>query len=100
MDVWSPGTRHPRAELLESEEMAQLVEEVSGRVRLRRHRYSSRVSRRGRNPADAARRGVILVTRLGQTTREEVRHLADQLKRLEVPTLGVVANRVSGKGVR
>jgi capsular exopolysaccharide synthesis family protein len=38
--------------------------------------------------------GVIAVTRLGQSTRDQAEHLREQLERLEAPTLGVVANAV------
>ena len=36
--------------------------------------------------------GVIVVTRLGQSTRDHAERLREQLERLEAPTLGVVAN--------
>jgi capsular exopolysaccharide synthesis family protein len=43
--------------------------------------------------------GVIVVSRLGQTTRDAVRHLRSQLDHLEAPLLGVVVNSVySGAG--
>ena len=38
--------------------------------------------------------GVIVVTRLGQSTWDHAEHLREQLKRLEAPALGVVANGV------
>jgi capsular exopolysaccharide synthesis family protein len=43
--------------------------------------------------------GVIVVSRLGQTTRDAVGHLRSQLDNLEAPVLGVVVNSVdSGRG--
>lgn len=43
--------------------------------------------------------GVIVVSRLGKTTRDAVRHLRSQLDNLEAPLLGVVVNSVdSGSG--
>ncbi|HEV2773616.1 MAG TPA: hypothetical protein VGV57_12475, partial [Thermoleophilaceae bacterium] len=43
--------------------------------------------------------GVIVVSRLGQTTRDAVRHLRSHLDHLEAPVLGVVINSVdSGAG--
>ncbi|MBA3617330.1 MAG: CpsD/CapB family tyrosine-protein kinase, partial [Rubrobacteraceae bacterium] len=43
--------------------------------------------------------GVIVVSRLGKTTRDAVRHLRSQLDNLEAPLLGVVVNSVdSGAG--
>jgi receptor protein-tyrosine kinase len=36
--------------------------------------------------------GVVVVARMGQTTREEATKLVDQLRRLNAPLLGVVAN--------
>jgi len=36
--------------------------------------------------------GVIVVSRLGRSTREATTHLAEQLRNLEAPTLGVVVN--------
>ena len=37
---------------------------------------------------------MIVVGQVGKTTREEATHLRDQLRELDAPTLGVVANRV------
>jgi capsular exopolysaccharide synthesis family protein len=42
--------------------------------------------------------GVIVVVRLGQSTREAVLHLRDQLEHLGAPTLGVVVNALSRDG--
>jgi Mrp family chromosome partitioning ATPase len=44
--------------------------------------------------------GVIVVARLGRSTREHSEHLRDQLKRLNAPTLGVVANGFKARGSR
>jgi capsular exopolysaccharide synthesis family protein len=41
--------------------------------------------------------GVIVVGRLGRTTRDAARHMAHQLQNLEARTLGVVVNAVSGR---
>lgn len=42
--------------------------------------------------------GVVVVSRVGRSTRDGARHLSQQLKNLTAPTLGVVANAVSAKG--
>jgi Mrp family chromosome partitioning ATPase len=42
--------------------------------------------------------GVIVVGQLGRITRDDAIHLRDQLRNVEAPTLGVVANRVRAKG--
>jgi capsular exopolysaccharide synthesis family protein len=45
--------------------------------------------------------GVIVVTRLGQSTRDNARRLREQLERLDAPTLGLVANAAKfGRGGR
>jgi tyrosine-protein kinase len=44
--------------------------------------------------------GVVVVSRIGFTTRDAARHLRDQLVNLGAPTLGVVANAVPSKGRR
>lgn len=40
--------------------------------------------------------GVIVVGRLGKSTRESVLHLRNQLRNLDAPTLGVVVNAIGG----
>jgi tyrosine-protein kinase len=42
--------------------------------------------------------GVVVVGRIGKTTREAARHLSAPLAKLQAPTLGVVVNGVSKKG--
>jgi receptor protein-tyrosine kinase len=42
--------------------------------------------------------GVIIVGQLGRTTRDDALHLRDQLRNLDAPVLGVVANRLRAKG--
>jgi Mrp family chromosome partitioning ATPase len=39
--------------------------------------------------------GVIVVSRLDQTTRDAAAHLKDQLEHLHAPTLGVVVNGIA-----
>jgi Mrp family chromosome partitioning ATPase len=41
--------------------------------------------------------GVITVARMGQTTRDHATHLSDQLRRMDAPLLGFVANGVKVK---
>jgi Mrp family chromosome partitioning ATPase len=41
--------------------------------------------------------GVIVVARLGRSTRDHSEHLRDQLRRLDAPTLGVVANGIKAR---
>ena len=41
--------------------------------------------------------GVVIVSRIGVTTRDAARHLREQLRKLKAPTLGVIANSVSLK---
>jgi hypothetical protein len=42
--------------------------------------------------------GVIVVVRLGKSTREAVLHLRNQLENLNAPTLGVVVNALASEG--
>jgi capsular exopolysaccharide synthesis family protein len=42
--------------------------------------------------------GVVVVSRIGVTTRDAARHLREQLRKLQAPTLGVVANAMPVKG--
>jgi Mrp family chromosome partitioning ATPase len=39
--------------------------------------------------------GVVIVSRIGVTTRDAARQLREQLTKLKAPTLGVVANAAS-----
>jgi Mrp family chromosome partitioning ATPase len=41
--------------------------------------------------------GVVVVCRVGKTTRDAAKHLRDELLRLNAPSLGVVANDVRAK---
>lgn len=42
--------------------------------------------------------GVVVVSRIGETTRDAARHLREQLTKLNAPALGVVANAVPTRG--
>jgi polysaccharide biosynthesis transport protein len=42
--------------------------------------------------------GVVIVSRVGTTTRDAARHLGGQLQKLRAPTLGVVANGMAVRG--
>jgi receptor protein-tyrosine kinase len=42
--------------------------------------------------------GVVVVAAVGRTTRDAAVHLRDQLRQLNAPVLGVVANRLSPDG--
>jgi Mrp family chromosome partitioning ATPase len=42
--------------------------------------------------------GVVIVSRVSETTRDSARHLREQLAKLRAPTLGVVANAVPDRG--
>lgn len=42
--------------------------------------------------------GAVIVSRIGVTTRDTTRHLREQLRKLNAPALGVVANAVHAKG--
>jgi capsular exopolysaccharide synthesis family protein len=42
--------------------------------------------------------GVIVVSRLGKSTREAIMHLRNQLRNLDAPTLGVVVNALGSRG--
>ena len=70
----------------------------SGRagLRLRRRRDPSG-RHRVRCHSPPRRGGVIVVSRLGQTTRDAVQHLSSQLDNLEAPLLGVVVNSVAAE---
>jgi capsular exopolysaccharide synthesis family protein len=42
--------------------------------------------------------GVVVVSRIGKTSRDAAIHLGEELRRLDAPTLGVVANGVPSRG--
>jgi capsular exopolysaccharide synthesis family protein len=100
LEVIVAGSQPPNAvELMDSEGMAELIEELSAS-----HDLVVIDSPPLTIVADTLRlakivNGVIVVGRVNQTTREEAQALKAQLESLRAPVLGVVANRTSrGKG--
>jgi capsular exopolysaccharide synthesis family protein len=95
LDVIPAGAVPPNpAELIESNGMAQLIEELQTKYDLvivdtpPTSVVSDAIPLMGRVD------GVVIVTRMGKSTRESSRHLSEQLRNLNAPVLGVVANGV------
>lgn len=96
-DVIVAGATPPNAgQILESAAMAQLIQDLS-------HSHDTVVidTPPAAIIADAIPLmrmvdGVIVVGRVAKTTRDDAAHLRDQLRALDAPVLGVVANRVRG----
>lgn len=100
LDVIVAGATPPNpAQILESEEMSKLVEELRAGYELTVIDTAPAVMIADAIPLMRLVDGVIVVGDLGKTTRDEAVHLRDQLRELDAPALGVVANRArSGRG--
>jgi capsular exopolysaccharide synthesis family protein len=100
LDVIVAGATPPNAaQILESEEMAKLIEELSAAYDLVVIDTPPAGMIADAIPMMRLVDGVIAVGQLGKTTRDEAVHLRDQLRELGAPVLGVVATRVrSGRG--
>lgn len=87
------------AELLESEEMAKLLREVSDAFDFVVLDTPPAGVLADTIPLMKRVSGVLVVARLGKTSRDEVGHLREQLANLGVVPLGIIANR-GGAGAR
>jgi capsular exopolysaccharide synthesis family protein len=99
LEVIAAGAPPPNAsQIMESEEMATLIEELATRYQLVVIDTPPATMVADAIPLMKLVDGVIIVGQIGKTTRDEAVHLRDQLRELGAPTLGVVANRGRGRG--
>jgi capsular exopolysaccharide synthesis family protein len=95
VDVIVSGFHPPNpVELLESETMRQVLAQLRGRYGLVVVDTAPIGIVSDAFPLLRACDGVIVVARVGQTTRDSAHEIREQLDRLQVPVLGVVANGV------
>jgi polysaccharide biosynthesis transport protein len=95
LDVIVAGPPPPNpAELLESQTMNEVLEELKSRYDLVVIDTAPLGVVSDAFPLLRRVDGVIAVTRLGTSTRDHAEHLRDQLRRLEAPVLGLVVNAV------
>jgi capsular exopolysaccharide synthesis family protein len=88
------GLKPPNpSELIESQRMAQLLEELSAAFDLVVIDTPPTGVVADAIPMMAQVDGVIIVTRLGRITKTAAVHMRDQLRNLGAPSLGTVANR-------
>jgi capsular exopolysaccharide synthesis family protein len=96
LDVIVAGAVPPNpVELLESEKMAALLKELEANHDFVVIDTSPTSIVPDAFPLMKHVSGVIVVGRLGKSTRDEVEHLHGELQRLRAPVLGVVANAVT-----
>jgi capsular exopolysaccharide synthesis family protein len=101
LHVLVAGTRPPNpAELLESEEMASLVRDASRDYDLVVLDTPPVNVLADAIPLMRKASGVIVVSAIGQSTRDDVTSLRQQIDKLGIPALGAVANKVEAKGGR
>ncbi len=100
LDLIVAGATPPNpAELLESQGMAVLLNELSEEYELLVIDTPPVALLADAIPLMKLVGGVLVVGQLGKTTKEEAAHLAGQLQKLNAPVLGVVANRArKGRG--
>jgi succinoglycan biosynthesis transport protein ExoP len=100
LDVIVSGAAPPnRTEILESAEMAKLVQDLGTDYDLLVLDMPPATVISDVIPLMRLVDGVIVVGQIGKTTRDEAARLNNQLREFEAPILGVVANRVrSGAG--
>jgi tyrosine-protein kinase len=95
VDVMVAGTvPHNPAELLESRRMAELLRGISARYDFVVLDSAPTLLVADPLPLMTQVDGVLVVSRLGRTTRHVATELRDQLRELNAPVLGVVANAV------
>jgi polysaccharide biosynthesis transport protein len=95
VDVIVSGFNPPNpVELLESETMSQVLQQLRGRYGLIVVDTAPMGVVSDAFPLLRAADGVIVVARVGQTTRDSAHEIKEQLDRLQVPVLGVVANGI------
>jgi capsular exopolysaccharide synthesis family protein len=98
VDVIVSGAVPPNpAELLESDRMAELLKYLATKYDLVLIDTAPASVVSDGIPLMKQVSGVLVVCRLGKTTRDAARHLRDQLTGLGAPTLGVVANRARSR---
>lgn len=101
LDVLAAGAQPPNPiELMESEAMATLLADLDREYELVVIDTPPVAVLAYSIPLMKLVSGVIVVGRLGKTTRDDAIHLRDQLRNLNVAALGVVANRAGKKGRR
>jgi Mrp family chromosome partitioning ATPase len=94
MAVVVAGATPPNpTKLLESEEMVGLIEDLGSRYDLIVIDTPPLSIVADAIPLITRVDGAIVVASIGKTTRDEAIHLRDQLRKLDAPTLGVIANR-------
>jgi succinoglycan biosynthesis transport protein ExoP len=94
LDVIVAGASPPNpTELMESHEMARLLQELRAEYDLVVIDTPPIAVLAEAIPLMKLVDGVIVIGRLGKTTRDDALELSDHLKQLDAPTLGVVANR-------
>lgn len=95
MDVLTSGPLPPNpSDLIESDRMKELIRAAEGEYDLVIIDTPPTSVVSDAIPLVSQVSGVIVVCRLGRTTRESATHLREQLENLEAHTLGVVANSV------
>lgn len=95
LDIIVAGPPPPNpAELIESQTMRSVIEELRERYDLVVFDTAPVGVVSDAFPLLREVDGVIVVTRLGHSTRDHAEHLHEQLARLESPTLGIVVNAV------
>lgn len=99
VDLIVAGSHPPNAaELLESAHMRELVERLTEEYELVVIDTPPVSRLADAIPLIRLVDGVIVVGRVGKTTRDEANNLDDQLRSLDAPTLGIVANRAPERG--
>ncbi len=99
MDVLLAGPLPPNpTDLLQSEQMARLLRESGDNYDLVIIDTPPAVSVSDAIPLLTMVGGVIVVSRLGKTTRDHLRRLRHQLEHLDAPVLGLVVNSVNRGG--
>ncbi len=86
------------AELVESQSMRQLLGELAERFDLVIIDSPPLAVVSDAIPLVSQVSGVVVVCRVGKTTRDAAKHLRNELLKLDAPTLGVVANDIRVKG--
>jgi receptor protein-tyrosine kinase len=95
MDVIVAGSNPPNpAELIESKAMSGILSELAKRYELVVIDTAPIGVVSDAFPLLRMADGVIVVARIGETTRDAAHEMRDRLDRLDVPVLGIVANAV------
>src|SRR5207244_10483932 len=99
MDVLTAGALPPNpSDLIESERMRQMIRQAETHYDFVVIDTPPTSIVSDAIPLVRAVSGVIVVTRLGKTTRDLAAHLHQQLVNLDAPVLGVVVNAAGGVG--